>query len=98
MLAEIIRELTKAKESTIVTSEQILVWAKRVEAQGVQSTIIISLSKTKEFNKIKTIKGGQRHSLRKPQIFAKCPWSRVAVILVIAIHPNNAWPMGRSAT
>ena len=33
MLAEIIRELTKAKESTAITSEKVLVWAKRVEAQ-----------------------------------------------------------------
>ena len=36
-LAEIIRELTKAEESIVVTSEQVLVWAKRVEAQRAQS-------------------------------------------------------------
>ena len=40
MLAEIIRELTKAEESTVVTSKQVLIWAKRVEAQRAQSTII----------------------------------------------------------
>ena len=65
-LAEIIRELINAEESTAVTSKQVLVWAKRVEVQRVQSTIITSLSETKEFDKIKSIKGGQRHNLRKP--------------------------------
>ena len=58
MLAEIIRELTKAEESTAVTSEQVLIWAKRVEAQGAQSAIITSLSEMKEFDKIKTINRG----------------------------------------
>ena len=33
MLAEIIRELTKAEESADITSHQVLGWAKRVEAQ-----------------------------------------------------------------
>ena len=56
MLAEITRELTKAEESTAVSSEKVLVWAKRVEAQRAQSTIITSHSETKEFGKIKTIK------------------------------------------
>ena len=59
MLAKLIRNLTKAKKSTAVTSEQVLVWIKRVEAQKVQLTIITRLNETKEFDKIKTIKGGQ---------------------------------------
>ena len=58
MLAEIIRDLTKAKESTVVTREQILVLAKRVEVRRAQSAIITSLSKTKDLDRIKTIKGG----------------------------------------
>ena len=62
MLAEIIRELTKAKESTAVTSEQVLIWAKRMEVQRAMSAIITSLSETKEFDKIKTIKGGDTQS------------------------------------
>ena len=73
MLAEIIRELSKAEESTAVTSEQILILPNRVEAQRAQSAMITSLSKTKEFDKRKTIKGGQRHNLRKPQTHAKMP-------------------------
>ena len=73
MLAEIIRGLTTAKESTAVTSEQVLVWAMRLEAQRLQSTIITSLSEIKEFDKIKTIKGEKRHNLIKLQTHAKMP-------------------------
>ena len=63
MLAEIIGELIiKAEESTAVTIEQTLIWAKRVGAQRAQYAMIISLSKTKEFDKIKTIKGTERQS------------------------------------
>ena len=47
MLVEIIRELTKSMNSTVVTSEQILFWAKRVESQRAQPAIITILSETK---------------------------------------------------
>ena len=62
MLTEIIRELTKTETSTAVTSELVLVWEKKVEAQKAQSTIITSLRETKEFDKIKTIKEGETES------------------------------------
>ena len=65
LLVEIIRELTKTKECTTVTSEQVLIWAKRVGAQRGESAMITSLSKTKKFDKIKAIKGGQWNNLRK---------------------------------
>ena len=55
MLAEIVKELTKTKETTAVTSEQVLVWAKRVETQRAHFAIRTSLSETKELDKIKTI-------------------------------------------
>ena len=42
MLAEIIRELNKSEESVDITSEQVLGWAKRVEAQRAQSAIMDS--------------------------------------------------------
>ena len=45
--------------------EQVLIWAKIVEVQRIQSTIITRLSETKEFDKINTIKGPQRHNLKK---------------------------------
>ena len=53
MLAEIIWQLTKAEENKIMTSEQVLAWSKRVEAQRAQSAIINSLSETKDFDRIK---------------------------------------------
>ena len=58
MLAEIIRELAKGEESADITSEQVLGWAKRVEAPIAQSAIMDSLTKTKEFDKVKIVKGG----------------------------------------
>ena len=51
MVAEIIRELIKAEKSAAVTSEQVLVWAKTVEVQRAQSTIITSLSETKSLTR-----------------------------------------------
>ena len=36
MLGEIIRELTKAKGNVIITSENVLTWAKRTKAQRAQ--------------------------------------------------------------
>ena len=41
--------------------------------QRAKSAIIISLSERQEFDKIKTIKWGWRHNLRKPQTCAKMP-------------------------
>ena len=35
MLVEIIRELTKCKENTIIHSENVLTWEKRAEAQRI---------------------------------------------------------------
>ena len=60
MLTEIIKELTKPKESADITSEQVLGWAKRVEAQRAHSAIMDSLTQTKEFDKINRAKGGLR--------------------------------------
>ena len=53
MISEITRELTKKEENKILTSHQVLAWAKRTEAQRAQSAIINSLSKTKDFDRIK---------------------------------------------
>ena len=93
MLVEIIKELIKTEESKDVTSEQVLAWAKRVEAQKAQSAIINSLKETKDFNRIKTLRGGRRESHK---LMPKYPQSRVAVIMVPAIHPDNAQPVARS--
>ena len=60
MPVEIIRELTKTKEGSDVTNEQVLAWAKRVEPQKAQTITITCPGETKNFDKIKTAKEGQR--------------------------------------
>ena len=51
MMMEIIKELTKAEDNENVTSDQILPWARRVEAHKAQSAIVGKLSNTKDFHK-----------------------------------------------
>ena len=64
MLGEIIRELTKIQENTEITSENMLCWAKRVEAQRAQSAIMNSLTEAKEFDKLKIVKTTYKDSPR----------------------------------
>ena len=58
MLADIIRELMKTNENTQVTSEQVLVQAKK-EAQRAQATVTNSLSEVKDFDEIHARKSDQ---------------------------------------
>ena len=44
MLVETIRDLTKSDENMMIPSEQILVLAKRIDAQRAQAAVINSLS------------------------------------------------------
>ena len=97
MLTEIIRELTKAEESADITSEQVLGWAKRVEAQRAQSAIMDSLTETKEFDKINLAKVAFKYSWRNVQTSAKVPAKKSCIHCSSAIYQDNAWPMGRSA-
>ena len=48
MLAELISELTKIEKNSNVTSEQVLAWAKRVEAKRTQSAGINNLNEIEE--------------------------------------------------
>ena len=52
MLGEIIKELMKVHKNEEITSENVLSWAKRVEAQSAQSAIMNSLTEAKEFDKM----------------------------------------------
>ena len=54
MSIKIIRELTKIEDNENITSEQVLAWAKRVEAQKTQSAILEQLKETKDFDRIFT--------------------------------------------
>ena len=47
-MMEIIRQLTALKETNEVTSEQVLCWAKRVEAQRVQKVLLEAIEEIKE--------------------------------------------------
>ena len=51
-MAEIIREVTKCDENTHTHSENVLTWAKRVEAPRAQTAVISSLHETKSFDAI----------------------------------------------
>ena len=52
MLDKIIRELTSRNSNMQTTSEDVLVWAKRVEAQRVQASLLNDITETKAFNKV----------------------------------------------
>ena len=43
------RELNKTNENILVTSEQVLVWAKRVQAKRAHTAATNSLSELKDF-------------------------------------------------
>ena len=53
MLDEVIKELTAKSNNEQMTSEDILAWAKRVEVQQVQATILNDITELPQFNKIK---------------------------------------------
>ena len=52
MLDEVIRELTTKNNNEQTTSEDILAWAKRVEAQWAQAAILNSITESHKFDKI----------------------------------------------
>ena len=64
MLGEIVKELTKVHENEEITSEKVLSWAKRIKAQRAQSTIMNSLTESKEFDKLKVAKNIHKESPR----------------------------------
>ena len=63
MLVEIIRQLTKFDENTNIHSENMITWAKRVEAKRVQTVVISSIHETKSFNA--TVQSDVRHTDKK---------------------------------
>ena len=53
MLYEVIRELTAKSNDKQTTSEGVLVWAKRVEAQRAQAAILNDITESHQFDRIK---------------------------------------------
>ena len=53
MMTDIIREWTAIKKTNEVTSEQVLAWTRRMEAQRTQKTLIEATKENKDFNAMK---------------------------------------------
>ena len=65
MLGEIIRELTKVNTGSVITSESVLAWPKRIEVQRAQAVAMDNLTEAKEFDKIKISKNMHKDNLRR---------------------------------
>ena len=76
-LVEIIMALTKIEENAEVTSDKVLCWVKRIEAQRAQSAIMNSLTETKEFDKLKIMKATYKDSPRRPSTYVKTPAKQI---------------------
>ena len=88
MLAEVIRELTKIQENTEITSEKVMCWAKRVEAQRAQSAIMSSLSEIKSY----------KDSPRKPSIHIKMPARQTCRYCGFIHPPRQCLAYGKKCT
>ena len=66
MLEEIIKELTGANEDEQITSEGVLAWANRVEAQRAQVTVLSTITESRQFDKVKIIKKAKEDNTRCP--------------------------------
>ena len=66
MLEEIIKELMIVKSNEQIISGNVLAWAKRVEAQKTQAAVMGTITKSKEFDKIKVSRPTWTSSPRTP--------------------------------
>ena len=66
MLDEVIRELTTKDSNDQTTSEDVLIWDKRVEAQRMQAAILSDITDSQRFDQVKVVKhqAGQRATYR----------------------------------
>ena len=92
MLEEIIKELTATNNDDHITRGGVLAWAKRVEAQRTQATVLNTLTKLRQFNEIKYQKG-QRKTLLELQLARHCSGSHVSIVVEYT-HQDNAQHMG----
>ena len=83
-LGDIIQELTKINKNEKITNKNVLLWAKRAKMQRAQSTIMNSLTRAKEFDKLKIIKTHTRTVL-EDTCRQRCLQNRLADIVVAAI-------------
>ena len=64
MLDEIIRELTSKNNDEQVTSEGMLIRAKRIEVQRAQATILNNITESCQFNKVKVTQKSKEDNVR----------------------------------
>ena len=65
MLEEIIKELTTTKDDDYIISGCVLAWAKRVEPQRAQATVLNTITESRQFNKVKNSKKGERRQHKR---------------------------------
>ena len=56
VLDKVFRELTTKSSSDQMTSEDVLIWAKRVEAQRMQAAILSNITDSWRFDQVKVVK------------------------------------------
>ena len=66
MLEDIIKELTATNEDEQITSEDMLAWAKRVEVQRAQATVLSTIIDLRQFNKMNIVKKAKEDNTRCP--------------------------------
>ena len=64
MLDQIIRELATKNNDEQVTSDGVLIWAKRIEAQRAQATILNNITESCQFDKVKVAKNPREDNVR----------------------------------
>ena len=66
MLEEIIKELAATNTDDQITSEGMLAWAKRVEAQRAQAAVLKTITESRQFNKVQIVKKEKEDNTRHP--------------------------------
>ena len=94
VLGEIIKELTTTTGSDIITSENILSWAKRVEVQRAQSAVMSTITETKDVIKLEYLSMPTK-TAPEGQHSPACHQNRYAGTVAAHIYQDNAWHMGR---
>ena len=72
MLDEVIRELTTKGINDQMTSEDVLIWAKRVEAERMQVAMLSDITDSQKFDRVKVVKKQGTHKASPNQPCRYC--------------------------
>ena len=102
MLDEVIRELTMKNNNEQTTSEDVLAWAKRIEALWAQTAILSDitrvakiLTKLKWFKKNKSQAGHRNNTPSKSQTTMQILWGKPCAKTVSSIWKNMSASCGK---